>query len=156
MAQLDHARKLEIAERLRGLREKDPAIKQPHVAEATRVSLRTAQAWEAGAATPKWEHAEALAKFYGVDVDWLMGRTEAEKHGPAPAYPGGSQLDRIEQRLDRVEEKVDRLLDAAATPPTVDAAELRAALEAAAQRADEGREKPPAARRRKGRKGRAA
>lgn len=107
MAQLDHARKLEIAERLRGLRERDPAVKQPHVAEATGVSLRTAQAWEAGASTPKWDHAEALAKFYEVDVDWLMGRTEAEKVGPTPALPGAIQ--RVEAMFAEILTRLDEL-----------------------------------------------
>ena len=120
MAQLDHARKLEIAERLRGLRERDPAIKQPHVAEATGVSLRTAQAWEAGASTPKWDHAEALAKFYEVDVDWLMGRTEAEKVGPTPALPGAIQ--RVEAMFAEILTRLDEL-SASSPADAADAAE---------------------------------
>lgn len=111
--------------------------------------------WERGINSPSPDNLEALALALETDVADLVSGPTGER-GETPDLPGGSQLDRIEQRLDRVEEKVDRLLDAVATPSTVDAAELRAALEAAAQRADEGREKPPAARRRKGRKGRAA
>lgn len=86
-----------------------------------------------------------IAEALGVEPDAL--------HPPLLDAGAGQS---ITEQLERIEAKVDRLLDAVATPSTVDAAELRAALEAAAQRADEGREKPPAARRRKGRKGRAA
>lgn len=152
MARLDQARKLEVAERLRQLRDRDPSIKQPHVADATGVSLRTVQLWEAGDSTPEWEHAEALAKFYDVDVDWMMGRTEPHDQ-PTPEGFGAS---RIAERLDAIEEKLDALLAAVATPPAADAAALRAALEQAAKLADEERAKPPGDRRRKGRGGRAA
>lgn len=112
MARLDEARKLAIAERLRGLRDRDPSVKQPHVADATGVSLRTVQLWEAGDSTPEWEHAEALAKFYAVDVDWMMGRTEAEKHGPTPEAPGAGdpQLASLVERLGVIERKLDELL----------------------------------------------
>jgi len=158
MAQLDQARKLAIAERLRQLRDRDPAIKQPHVADATGVSLRTVQLWEAGDSTPEWEHAEALAKFYAVDVDWMMGRTEAEKRGPTPEglETGGPHLGRIAERLDLIEDKLDALLAVLATPPAADAATLRAALEQAAKRADEARATRREGPRRKGRGGRAA
>lgn len=158
MARLDEARKLAIAERLRGLRDRDPSVKQPHVADATGVSLRTVQLWEAGDSTPEWEHAEALAKFYDVDVDWMMGRTEAEKHGPTPEAPSARdpQLASLAERLGVIEDKLDALLAAVATPPAADAAALRAALEQAAKLADEERAKPPGGRRRTGRGGRAA
>lgn len=158
MARLDEARKLEIAERLRGLRDRDPSVKQPHVADATGVSLRTVQLWEAGDSTPEWEHAEALAKFYDVDVDWMMGRTEAEKHGPTPEAPGAGdpQLASLAERLGVIERKLDELLAVTLGDATDVARRAAEAARQAAATAAEASSKPRAGSPRKGRKGRAA
>jgi len=158
MARLDEARKLAIAERLRGLRDRDPSVKQPHVADATGVSLRTVQLWEAGDSTPEWEHAEALAKFYDVDVDWMMGRTEAEKHGPTPEAPsaGDPQLASLIERLGVIERKLDELLAVTLGDATDVARRAAGAARQAAATAAEASSKPRAGSPRKGRKGRAA
>lgn len=158
MARLDEARKLAIAERLRGLRDRDPSVKQPHVADATGVSLRTVQLWEAGDSTPEWEHAEALAKFYDVDVDWMMGRTEAEKHGPTPEAPGAGdpQLASLAERLGVIERKLDELLAVTLGDATDVARRAAGAARQAAATAAEASSKPRAGSPRKGRKGRAA
>lgn len=158
MARLDHARKLAIAERLRALRERDPSVKQPNVADATGVSLRTVQLWEAGDSTPEWEHAEALAKFYDVDVDWMMGRTEAEKQGRTPDGLGASdpQLGLIADRLGAIERKLDEVLAATVGDATDVARRAEEAARRAAATAAGSSSKPRAGSARKGRKGRAA
>ena len=63
-----------FSERIRVLRgEKN--LTQAQVAQAVGLSARGYQDLELGA-TPRGDTLLAIAEFYGVSIDWLMGRTD--------------------------------------------------------------------------------
>ena len=51
--------------------------KQHEVAEQIGVGLRTYQGYESGKSEPKYETLIALADFFDVTLDYLMGRTDS-------------------------------------------------------------------------------
>ena len=59
--------------RLKELREK-AGYSQQGFADAIGVKQSTVGNWEAGAREPKFEIMERLADFFGVSVDYLLGR----------------------------------------------------------------------------------
>ena len=65
-----------IADRLRDLRA-DKKLNQDVVSEACGISRIALARYETGARTPRAEYVARLADFYGVTVDYLMGREEA-------------------------------------------------------------------------------
>ena len=63
-----------FSERIRVLRgEKN--LTQAQVAQEVGLSVRGYQDLELGA-TPRGDTLLAIAEFYGVSIDWLMGRTD--------------------------------------------------------------------------------
>ena len=67
--------------RIRDLRE-DRDLKQWQVAEVLRCDQSLYSKYERGERPMPLEHADTLADFYGVSVDYLLGRTDQ----PTP-YP---------------------------------------------------------------------
>lgn len=70
-----------IAERLRDLRS-EKKLNQDEVSEACGISRIALARYETGTRTPRAEIAARLADYYGVSVDYLLGRAEP---APAPA-----------------------------------------------------------------------
>ena len=52
---------------------KDRGITQSHLAEVLGVSFQTISKWETGMAMPDVKHIIAMAKFFGVSTDQLLG-----------------------------------------------------------------------------------
>lgn len=67
-----------LGPRLRQLREGFGLVLQD-VADLFGTSRNVPSQWEGGQREPSYEHLVRLADFYGVTVDWLLGRKEAEK-----------------------------------------------------------------------------
>ncbi len=63
-----------FSERIRELR-KERGLTQNEVANEVGLSARGYQDLELGA-TPRGDTLTAIAEFYQVSIDWLMGRTE--------------------------------------------------------------------------------
>jgi transcriptional regulator with XRE-family HTH domain len=63
--------------RIRDLRE-DRDIKQAELAEATGINQQTISNYETGKRDVPAEVLETLADYYGVSVDYLMGRTNTK------------------------------------------------------------------------------
>lgn len=68
--------------RLRQLRERLGLVLQD-VANLFQTSRNVPSQWEAGRREPSLEHLVRLADFYGVTVDWLLGREGADTESPA-------------------------------------------------------------------------
>ena len=51
-------------------------VTQEAVATACGMTLRQYQRFEKGEQKPGFDNLRNMADFYGVSVDWLMGRTE--------------------------------------------------------------------------------
>lgn len=66
---------MKLAERLRELRGKK-GITQSQVAEYLGLKLRAYQYYESGEHRPEYEKLIALADYYDVTVDYLLGRTD--------------------------------------------------------------------------------
>jgi transcriptional regulator with XRE-family HTH domain len=71
----------QLGQRLRQLREQLGLVLQD-VANLFATSRNVPSQWETGQREPSYEHLMKLADFYGVTVDWLLGRDGAEKDSP--------------------------------------------------------------------------
>lgn len=67
---------MKFSERLKKCR-KEKRWKQREVADAIQVNLRTYQGYEAGRSEPSYAKLIALADFFDVSLDYLMGRTDS-------------------------------------------------------------------------------
>ena len=65
------------------LREKK-GLSQQELGEIIGVTQQSVYAWERGDAMPKLSTAVALAEFYGVSIDFILGRDEIEHHEIQP------------------------------------------------------------------------
>lgn len=117
-------------------------LKQRHVIEGVEamlggkffVTIRGYQDWERTGGI-KYENAELLADFYGVDVTWLFygpnGKT-VETPDLAAMLNGGqpnSEVDvEVLERLERMEGKLDLLVQALRLIPTEDGVTLEEAV----------------------------
>ena len=68
-------KKVKLAERLRELRGRK-GVTQSQVAEYLGLKLRAYQYYESGEHRPEYEKLMALADFFGVTTDYLLGRTD--------------------------------------------------------------------------------
>lgn len=64
-----------FAERLKALRA-SRRLSQSELAEKTGLSRSLISMLESGARSPRTEHLEALADFFNVDMEYLLGRSE--------------------------------------------------------------------------------
>lgn len=86
MALEDKARGQRIAQ----LRKRTRGLTQQQVALDLKVGYRTVQSWESGAVVPEWPNIEAMAKYFKVRPEEILGDMP-------PMEP--AQLDRIEEML---------------------------------------------------------
>ncbi|HLN60370.1 MAG TPA: helix-turn-helix transcriptional regulator [Symbiobacteriaceae bacterium] len=70
-----------LGNRLRQLREAWGLVLQD-VANLFGTNRNVPSQWEGGLREPSYDHLLRLADFYGVTVDWLLGREGAEKDSP--------------------------------------------------------------------------
>ena len=64
-----------IASRLRALR-KSKSLTQKQVGEAVGIAERNYRRYEAGTTDPQTSVTAAIAEYFGVSIDYLVGRTE--------------------------------------------------------------------------------
>lgn len=65
-----------FCERIKSLRN-ERRIYQREVAEYLGVTLRSYQSYESGQSEPNLERLSALADYFGVTTDYLLGRSDA-------------------------------------------------------------------------------
>ena len=70
-----------LSDRLRVLR-KERHMTQKDMAEQFQQSMRAYQYYEAGTRHPEYDHLLALADFFDVSLDYLVGRSETREHQP--------------------------------------------------------------------------
>ena len=70
-----------MAQRLRLLR-KERGLTQTNMAEQFGQTLRSYQYYEAGTRHPEFPHLIALADFFDVSLDYLVGRSETRQRMP--------------------------------------------------------------------------
>ena len=70
-----------LGERLKMLR-KEKRMTQPELAGLLKQSLRAYQYYEAGSRHPEYDHLLALADFFDVSLDYLVGRSETRERQP--------------------------------------------------------------------------
>lgn len=116
------------AERIKGLREATPGLTQPKIVDGLEelagrvvVTLRGYQEWERTGGI-KYENAELLARFHGVDPRWLWeGETAARTPSLVETLNGNGPREvdvEVLERLQRLEQKVDQVLAAVARRPS--------------------------------------
>lgn len=64
--------------KLRELMEREPKTTQPQLAAALGIQRQTVSNYANGQSSPDWETLARIADFFGVSVDWLLGRTGTE------------------------------------------------------------------------------
>ena len=81
------------ANRIRDLRE-DRDLRQIDVARATGIDQKTLSNYETGRTTPDSEALWLLADFYGVSIDYLVGRSNQRLENPDDLL---HEIDRIQR-----------------------------------------------------------
>lgn len=77
--------------RLKELREK-AGYSQYSFADKFGVAQSTVGSWESGKREPNFETMQRLADFFGVSVDYLLGRDSIPDGPPAPSRPGSKWI----------------------------------------------------------------
>ena len=90
--------------RLRDLRE-DRDLRQTDVAAATGIDQRTLSNYETGKTVPDAIAVIALAKFFNVSCDYLLGVTETDINAPTVVI---RELEDIKKRLDGIQRYLNR------------------------------------------------
>lgn len=83
--------------RLKELREASGYKSQQSFADAFGVAQSTVGGWESGKREPNYETTMRLADYFGVTIDYLLGREDVKKM-PAPG-DGDGQADEIDQQI---------------------------------------------------------
>ena len=84
-------------ERLKGLRA-SRGLSQRQLSESAGLGRSLVSMLESGAREPRTEHLIALADFFGVEIDYLLGRADAT--AGTPAKPSESEV--LAQRVARL------------------------------------------------------
>ena len=98
---------------LRGLRARDGKT-QEQVSEACGISKVALARYETGSRKPRIEIASRLAEYYGVSVDYILGRDDAQK---PPAPPINPHTYYAQKFGDETQAIVDHFLDLMASMP---------------------------------------
>ncbi|EDO61436.1 putative repressor LexA [[Clostridium] leptum DSM 753] len=77
--------------RLKELRE-NAGLSQYGFAEKIGISQSTVGNWEAGSREPNFKTMERIADFFGVSVDYLLGRETVAGGPPEPSVPGSKWI----------------------------------------------------------------
>lgn len=88
--------------RLRDLRE-DRDLRQIDVANATGIDQKTLSNYETGKTKPDSEALIALADFFGVSIDYLVGRTDLSE---SERKKTSASLDVIQKELDQLKKHI--------------------------------------------------
>ena len=109
-----------FSERIRMLR-KESGLTQAQVAQEIGLSGRGYQDLELGA-TPRGDTLSAIADFYGVSIDWLMGRTDVREvnGGALPAPEHQIMLEAEVEVPEGTEDLLRRVISAALAAEGVD------------------------------------
>ncbi|MDD6981596.1 MAG: helix-turn-helix transcriptional regulator [Clostridia bacterium] len=83
--------------RIRDLRE-DQDLRQSDLAKATGIDQRTISNYETGKTNPDSDALIRLADFFGVTIDYLVGRTSLNLSGSA------ERIALIDETIDRLEQ----------------------------------------------------
>lgn len=89
---------ISIADRLRELRAAKK-LNQDEVAEACGISRIALARYETGTRTPRAVYVARLAEYYGVTVDYLMGRDEVPAPQPTKPLPPPESIPEYLARL---------------------------------------------------------
>ena len=89
---------ISIADRLRELRAAKK-LNQDEVAEACGISRIALARYETGTRTPRAVYVARLAEYYGVTVDYLMGRDDIPAPQPAKPLPPPDSMQEYLARL---------------------------------------------------------
>lgn len=68
--------------RLQELMEREPRTTQPQLAKALGIQRQTVSNYANGQSSPDWKTLAAIADYFHVSADWLLGRTETESPDP--------------------------------------------------------------------------
>lgn len=98
--------------RIRQLRE-DKELTQEELAKVLGISRATLASWEIGRREPDFETASKIADFFGVSVDYLLGRTD-DPHLPGKTKP------QTEKTLEEDWPEVVNVLRRAGKKPTLE------------------------------------
>lgn len=102
---MDEKQRLEIAERIRELRERSP-LTQPQIAERLHLTLRGYQKLEQRGTT-KYERAQELADIHGVDPDWIW---DGREKGPTPdPFAPREMVEFLATPVDELRREIERL-----------------------------------------------
>jgi len=97
--------------RLKQLREQN-GLSQIELGNRLGVTQQSVFAWEHGKTTPQIQTAIALAKIYGVSLDYLMGLSDSPKNGKEPAVTDSELRENTIARIRALPEPVlIKLLD---------------------------------------------
>lgn len=88
-----------FGKRLRALREQR-GLRQEDIGKVINVGKSAVSQWESGARIPDLETVNRLSSYFGVSVDYLLGRTDSRE---APQY------DKIKTSADEVTELLETL-----------------------------------------------
>lgn len=109
----DHLQDFTVSAILRGLRARDGKT-QEQVSEACGISKVALARYETGSRKPRIEIASRLAEYYGVSVDYILGRDDAQKP-PAPSINPHTYY--AQKFGDETQSIVDHFLDLMASMP---------------------------------------
>ena len=92
---------------------KSHKLTQIQIADMLGVTQQTVFAWEHGKAQPLMENAIKLSSFYGVSIDYLLGRDDATKKQPTVNDDGllAKTLSRVQSLSDPALQRVQDFLD---------------------------------------------
>lgn len=96
-----------IADRLKDLRSQK-GVNQDQAAEACNMSRVALARYETGTRVPRAENAARLADYYGVSVDYLLGRDPTPAQVPAQEKAPGTIDDQIMRELEGVDVELVR------------------------------------------------
>lgn len=63
---------------LQKLMDREPKTSQTKLAEALNIQRQTVSNYANGQSSPDWKTLSRIADYFGVSVDWLLGRTQTE------------------------------------------------------------------------------
>ena len=109
----DRLKDFTVSAILRGLRARDGKT-QEQVSEACGISKVALARYETGSRKPRIEIASRLAEYYGVSVDYILGRDDAPK---PPAPPINPHTYYAQKFGDETQSIVDHFLDLMASMP---------------------------------------
>ena len=94
-------------DRLHRLR-RERGLSQEGLAEIVGVTRQAVQKWESGASRPDMDNLTALARYFGVSLDYLTGKTNSPVPGMPPVPPPPSQAETALKKIRKILEDLDK------------------------------------------------